>query len=66
VATQYRQLSQAGAGVDASLIGEFSWYFRNDVGNSNSHWIKVNVERPLDRMTGQPATIFTLQYYFYR
>ena len=43
-------------GADASIIGEFSWYFRNDVGNSNSHWIKLNVERQLERMKGPPAT----------
>jgi hypothetical protein len=66
VAAQYRKLSQAGAGADASIIAELSWYFRNDVGNSNSHWIKLNLERQLDRMKGPPATVVTLQYYFYR
>jgi hypothetical protein len=66
VAGQYRRLSQAAAGTDASIIGELSWYFRNDVGNSNSHWIKLNVERQLDRMEGRPGTVVTLQYYFYR
>ena len=67
VATQYRRFRETGSGVDASLIGEFSWYFRNDAGNSNLHWIKLNIERRLERI--QPSasrTVFTLQYYFYR
>ena len=66
VATQFRRLHQDGAGADASIIGEVSWYFRNDVGNSNSHWIKLNIERQLERINGRPNTIVTLQYYFYR
>lgn len=66
LAAQYRRFRQDGLGADASLIGEISWYFRNDAGNSNLHWIKLNVERRLERMQGQPAMIITLQYYFYR
>ena len=67
VATQYRRFREAGSGADASLIGEFSWYFRNDVGNSNLHWIKFNVERRLERLRREPpSTVVTLQYYFYR
>src|SRR5687768_11421215 len=66
LATQYRRLHHEGLRADASIIGELSWYFRNDVGNSNVHWIKLNVERQLDQMKGLPATIVTLQYYFYR
>jgi hypothetical protein len=66
LASQYRRLGQKTLGADASIIGEFSWYFRNDVGNSNLHWIKFNVERQLDRVKGRPETIMTLQYYFYR
>jgi hypothetical protein len=66
VAAQFRRFNHEGAGSDASIIGELSWYFRNDVGNSNVHWIKLNVERQLDRIKGPPATIVTLQYYFYR
>ena len=66
LAAQYRRFHQEGQGADASIIGEVSWYFRNDVGNSNSHWIKLNVERQLERMKGPPHTIVTLQYYFYR
>jgi hypothetical protein len=66
VASQFRRFHQDGAGADSSIIGEISWYFRNDVGNSNSHWIKLNIERQLERMQGPPSTIVTLQYYFYR
>jgi hypothetical protein len=66
LATQYRRFRQEGLGAAASIIGEVSWYFRNDVGNSNMHWIKLNVERRLERILPQPATVITLQYYFYR
>lgn len=66
VATQYRRFHQDGAGAGSSIIGEISWYFRNDVGNSNSHWIKLNIERQLERIQGPPSMIVTLQYYFYR
>ncbi len=66
VSTQYRRFTQDSLGVDSSIIGEFTWYFRNDVASSNLHWIKFNVERQLERMQGPPETIFTLQYYFYR
>jgi hypothetical protein len=65
-ATQYRRFTDEGHGADASMIGEVTWYFRNDVGNANLHWIKLNVERQLERMQGRPQTIVTLQYYFYR
>jgi hypothetical protein len=65
-ATQYRRFWEDGRRSDASMIGELTWYFRNDVGNSNLHWLKLNVERQLERMTGRPDTVITLQYYFYR
>lgn len=57
---QYRRFAEKGFEKDAALIAEFTWYFRNDVGNSNLHWVKWNVEHNRQR------TIFTLQYYFYR
>jgi hypothetical protein len=66
VATQFRNLHQNGAGIDASVSGEITWYFRNDVGNSNSHWIKLNVEHQLEQISHRPTTVVTLQYYFYR
>ena len=66
LAAQYRRFTQDSFGADSSMIGEFSLYFRNDVGNSNLHWIKLNVERQLERLQGSPGTVITLQYYFYR
>jgi hypothetical protein len=60
VATQFRDV------LGPSIAGEFTWYFRNDVGNSNSHWLKLNVERQLRSAVGPPHTVVTLQYYFYR
>jgi hypothetical protein len=68
VAAQYRRFRSHGA--DASLIGDVTWYLRNDVGNSNLHWLKLVVERRLERYghlaAHQPGTIVALQYYFYR
>lgn len=71
--TQYRRFQQEGFGADAFIIGEVSWYFRNDVGDANLHWLKFNVQHQLEQMNGleqnvfgPPATIFTLQYYFYQ
>lgn len=66
VATQYRRFRQDAAGADASIIAEVSCYFRNDVGNSNSHWLKLNIERQTERIQGPPHTVVTLQYYVYR
>lgn len=65
-ATQYRRFRANERGVDGYIIGEFTYYFRNDVGNSNLHWIKLNVQRQFESNIGRPNTIVTLQYYFYR
>ena len=65
LSTQYRRFWQDGPGTDASIIGEATWYFRNDVGGSNLHWVKINVERQLERAAGRPDTIAALQYYRY-
>jgi hypothetical protein len=70
VATQFRRLYQDGMGATSSVIGEATWYFRNDVANSNAHWISLNVERQLQNPGAPPLgspshTIVTLQYYFY-
>lgn len=65
LASQYRRSWTERAGTDASLIGELSWYLRNDVGNSNLHWIKVNVEREVQASSGDRDTIVALQYYRY-
>jgi hypothetical protein len=47
------------------VAAEATWYFRNDIGNSNLHWVKANVERQVERMEGGAATLYTLQYYRY-
>jgi hypothetical protein len=80
LATQYRRFWQdirsgpaGGPGMeacrprkaDSSAFGEFTWYFRNDFGNTNLHWIKLNVEQQLERQQGKKNTILTLQYYRY-
>jgi len=64
--TQYRHFHSRAEGTDAYIIAEFSYYLRNDVANSNLHWIKLNVQRQLESRAGQPNTIVILQYYFYR
>lgn len=66
VASQYRRFHEDARGIDNSLIGDVTYYFRNDVGNSNLHWITLNVERQIQRVGGSPQTVVTLQYYFYR
>jgi hypothetical protein len=65
LATQYRRFWKAGQGTDASVIGEATWYFRNDVGNSSLHWIKVNVERKAETVAAPRDLIVALQYYRY-
>ncbi|MBI3553376.1 MAG: hypothetical protein HY077_12850 [Elusimicrobia bacterium] len=57
--------SPAPGSADSSVSAEGTWYFRNDPGNSNLHWIKLNVERRLERMQGDRPVIVTLQYYRY-
>ena len=74
-AVQYRRFNQDIGGTafdrashgknDASIIGELTWYFRNDIGNTNLHWIKLNIERQTERQRGGNDTIITLQYYRY-
>ncbi len=65
LAAQFRNFDEAKIGKNSALLGEFTWYFRNDVANTNLHWIKLNVERQLHSITGRPQTIVTLQYYLY-
>lgn len=65
LAAQYRRFWQQDHGSDASVIGELSWYFRNDVGNSNLHWIKLNVERQVEAMSADRDIVVALQYYRY-
>ena len=66
LASQFRRFHQDGRNADSSVFGEFTWYFRNDVANSNMHSIRLNVERKLELSYAQPHTVVTLQYYFYR
>jgi len=67
LASQYRRFREdkEGMSAEALLAGEFTWYFRNDVGNSNLHWIKLNVERQLERQDRVKDIIVSLQYYRY-
>ena len=66
-ATQYRQFWQETMTneTDASLIGELTWYMKNDIGNASLEWIKLNVEKKLSVQSGSPDTITTVQYYRY-
>ncbi|MDD3147795.1 MAG: hypothetical protein PHD82_10860, partial [Candidatus Riflebacteria bacterium] len=45
-ATQYRRFWQeiGHDETDTSMIGELTWYMKNDFGNANLEWIKLNVE----------------------
>lgn len=73
IGSQYRRFYQdfgtegelGSDDADTSIIGELTWFFRNDIGNTNLHWIKLNVERQLESMEGGLATIVTIQYYRY-
>ncbi len=51
--------------VDSSISLDLTYYFRNDITQTNLHWIKLNVEQQLQRQMGDRATIVTLQYYRY-
>jgi len=48
--------------VDSSVALDLTYYFRNDLAGANLHWIKLNVERQLQRQMGGSDTIVTLQY----
>lgn len=68
-AGQYRRVRRSGEGArdqaDASLIGEISFYSKYDIGGSTLRWIKLNIERQLERREGGLAWLFTVQYYYY-
>ena len=57
--------NSAVAKVLASLIGEVTWYFRNDVSNSNLHWIKLNIEKEVEKADAPRSVIVAMQYYYY-
>jgi hypothetical protein len=65
LATQFHRFDEKNVGTNSAIIGEFTWYFRNDVANSTSHWVKLNVQREFQSVMRQPHTVVTLQYYFY-
>ena len=60
-AAQYRRYWDGRRGADGSVIGELTWYFRNDLAGSDLHWLKANVERAVEAR----GTIVALQYYRY-
>lgn len=66
-ATQYRRFWQeiGHHETDASLLGEVTWYMKNDIGNASLEWIKLNVEKKLSVQSGPEDTITSLQYYRY-
>jgi hypothetical protein len=64
LSVQLRQFYQDPAS-DLSLSGEATWYFRNDVGNSNLQWIKLNADWRVQRPFGARDVVWTLQYYQY-
>lgn len=81
VSSQYRRFKQDIRGVasapsahhlpwntgepDASVVGEITWYFRNDLSNANLHWVKLNIEQETQRQRGKRDTLIALQYYRY-
>ena len=67
VATQYRRFWQDSESdpADSSLFGEFTWYFRNDIGNTTLHWVKLNVEDQIEQQEGARDVIVSVQYYRY-
>lgn len=69
-ATQYQHFWQdvsdgADGFTDARASGVVTYYFRNDVGNANLHWIALAVERQVRQTDGAEDTLLTLQYYRY-
>ncbi len=58
-------MSWNGGSTDASVTSELTWYFRNDLGNANLRWLKLNVERATESQRGRLDTTVTVQYYHY-
>ncbi|MBI3549050.1 MAG: hypothetical protein HY078_08430 [Elusimicrobia bacterium] len=65
LAAQHRRYRREGLPLGESVIGEATWYLRNDVGNANLHWFKLNIERRLASERGARETVAALQYYRY-
>lgn len=69
-ALQYRQFWQdVGMGAeddtDERVSGVLTYYFENDVGNANLHWVGLAVEQQTRRTDGPEDTAFMIQYYRY-
>jgi len=68
-AGQYRRFRHetraAQDNADASLIGEFTLYSKNDVTASVLRWITFNVAHQLERREGNLPWLLSVQYYYY-
>lgn len=69
-ALQYHQFWQdVGMGAedyaDERVTGVLTYYFRNDVGNANLHWIALAVEQQTRQTDGPEDTLLMVQYYRY-
>jgi hypothetical protein len=51
--------------TEARATGVLTYYFKNDVGNANLHWIALAVERIVRRMGETEDTLLLVQYYRY-
>ncbi|MDR2849772.1 MAG: hypothetical protein LBW77_04415 [Verrucomicrobiota bacterium] len=51
--------------TDARATGVLTYYFKNDVGNANLHWLALAVERIVRRMDEPEDTLLMIQYYRY-
>lgn len=59
--TQYRWFKDQRS----AILGELTWYFRNDVAGSNLHWIKLNCQKDIEQHEGDENVVWTTQYYYY-
>ena len=69
-AVQYLHLWQDVASgaedfTDARATSLLTYYFKNDVGNANLHWISLGVERQVQVTDGPEDTLVMVQYYRY-
>jgi hypothetical protein len=51
--------------TEARAAGVLTYYFKNDVGNANLHWIALAAERIVRRMEEPEDTLLMVQYYRY-
>jgi len=68
---QYRRRWEESARADdpddeeSSVFYDLTYYLSNDLGNSNLHWINVNVEQKLEATGAERGVLVSLQYYRY-